>query len=151
MEIRKYIPSDCSELIELFRNTVTNINAKDYSKAQISAWLSSPNINPVQWNLSLMEHTTFVAIEDNQIVGFSDIDSKGYLDRLYVHQDWQGKGIASSLLTEIKKVHPGMIITHASITAKPFFEKKGFTVIKEQQVERQGILLTNYVMNYIPD
>ena len=29
---------------------------------------------------------------------------------------------------------------------RPFFEKRGYRVVKEQQVERQGILLTNYVM-----
>ena len=34
----------------------------------------------------------------------------------------------------------------ASITARPFFEKRGYRVIREQQVERKGILLTNYVM-----
>ena len=41
---------------------------------------------------------------------------------------------------------PGNIRTHASITAKPFFQKRGYKVTKEQQVERQGILLTNFVM-----
>ncbi len=27
-----------------------------------------------------------------------------------------------------------------------FFEKRGFKTIKEQQVERQGIFLTNFIM-----
>lgn len=40
------------------------------------------------------------------------------------------------------------IVTHASITTKPFFEKRGYRVIREQQVERQGIFLTNFVMKY---
>jgi putative acetyltransferase len=38
------------------------------------------------------------------------------------------------------------IVTHASVTARPFFEKRGYKVVKEQQVERQGIFLTNFVM-----
>lgn len=42
-----------------------------------------------------------------------------------------------------KKVN---ITTHASITAKPFFEKRGYIVVKEQQIERQGIFLTNFIM-----
>jgi len=33
-----------------------------------------------------------------------------------------------------------------SITAKPFFEKKGYEVLKKQSVERKGVLLTNYRM-----
>ena len=38
------------------------------------------------------------------------------------------------------------LTTHASITARPFFEKRGYTVVREQQVERRGELLTNFVM-----
>ena len=38
------------------------------------------------------------------------------------------------------------IITHASITAKTFFEQRGYKVIKGQQVIMNGISLTNYVM-----
>lgn len=34
----------------------------------------------------------------------------------------------------------------SSITAKPFFEKRGYIVIKEQTVERFGVELRNYVM-----
>ena len=38
------------------------------------------------------------------------------------------------------------LTTHASITARPFFEKRGYHAVKEQQVEREGIFLTNFVM-----
>lgn len=34
---------------------------------------------------------------------------------------------------------------HASITAMPFFEKRGYKVIREQHVERSGVILANYV------
>ena len=40
----------------------------------------------------------------------------------------------------------GDVVTHASITARPFFEKRGYRVVKEQQVERNGVFLTNFVM-----
>ena len=39
-----------------------------------------------------------------------------------------------------------VVTTHASITARPFFEKRGYHVVKEQQVERRGVVLINYVM-----
>lgn len=38
------------------------------------------------------------------------------------------------------------IVTHASITAKGFFEKRGYKVLKKQQVEREGIYLINFIM-----
>lgn len=45
-----------------------------------------------------------------------------------------------------QRVNANKIITHASITAKTFFEQRGYRVIKGQQVIRNGISLTNYVM-----
>ena len=43
-------------------------------------------------------------------------------------------------------MHAPKITVHASITARTFFEKRGYRVLREQQVERQGVLLTNYEM-----
>ena len=74
------------------------------------------------------------------------IDETGYLDRLYVHTDYQGKGIATAICNRLEWAVRKDIVTHASITARPFFEKRGYKVVKEQQVERQGIFLTNFVM-----
>ena len=92
-----------------------------------------------------MRDNTLVAIENSIIVGFGDIDSTGYLDRLYVHKDYQKQGIASALCDKLENGFT-KITTHASITAKPFFLHRGYKVVKEQQVERNGIFLTNYVM-----
>lgn len=41
------------------------------------------------------KHYTVVAVENNIIVGFGDIDKTVYFDRLFVHKDYQNQGIAS--------------------------------------------------------
>ena len=106
-----------------------------------------PELNDLkQWNQSLKEHFTLVAVCDGIIVGFGDIDASGYLDRLFVHANYQGQGIATAICNILEASVVGNIITHSSITAKTFFEKRGFSTVKEQQVERQGIFLTNFVM-----
>lgn len=145
MILRKYEPSDCPEMAELFYNTVHTVNAKDYTKEQLDAWASG-TVDLDAWNRSFLEHETVVAVEDDRIVGFGDMDSTGYLDRLYVHADAQKKGVAAAICDELERTVKGKIVTHASITARPFFEKRGYIVIKEQQVERKGVLLTNFVM-----
>ncbi len=100
-----------------------------------------------KWNQSLLEHYTLIAVESNRIVGFGDIDKTGYLDRLYIHKDYQRKGIAAALCDRLEQTNNiTKIITHASITAKGFFEKRRYSVIKQQQVKREGIILINYVM-----
>ena len=99
------------------------------------------------WDHSFREHYTLVAIEDGKLAGFGDMDESGYLDRLYIHKDFQKRGIAAALCDRLeKRFAVPEIVTHASITARPFFEKRGYRVRKAQQVERKGVFLTNYVM-----
>ena len=146
MIVRKYRPSDVIEVTDLFYDTVHAVNKKDYTKEQLAVWANG-KVDLAKWNKSLMEHYSLVAIENGVLVGFGDIDKTGYVDRLYIHKDYQGKRIASVLCDELENmVQCDGLTTHASITAKPFFEKRGYIVVAEQQVERQGVFLTNYIM-----
>lgn len=88
MIIREYNAEDCAEITELFYNTVHTVNAKDYSKKQLDVWANG-KADIEKWNKSLLEHYSLVAVEDGVIIGFGDIDKTGYLDRLYVHKDYQ--------------------------------------------------------------
>nr|WP_330420547.1 GNAT family N-acetyltransferase [Roseburia sp. AM59-24XD] len=65
---------------------------------------------------------------------------------MFVHKDNQRKGIATAICNQLEQFVEGNITTHASITARPFFEKRGYKVVMEQQAERRGVFLTNYVM-----
>ena len=145
MLIRKYMPQDCAEIAELFYNTVHTVNAKDYTKEQLNVWATG-KVDLTQWNESFCSHFAVVAIEDDKIVGFGDIDQSGYLDRLYVHKDYQHKGVGSAICDTLERAVQGNIVTHASITAKPFFESRGYKVEKQQTVTRSGVQLTNFVM-----
>ena len=146
MDIRRYEPSDCKHLAELFYQTVHCVNAKDYTEAQLNAWADG-SVDLAEWNESFLDHYTVVAILNGIIAGFGDIDHTGYLDRLYVHKDYQSQGIATAICNELEQAFDvDKITVHASITAKPFFEHRGYKVLKEQQVVRKGIFLTNYIM-----
>ena len=145
MQLRRYKQSDCRELAELFYNTVHTVSAADYNNEQLNAWATG-HVDLEAWNKSLLEHYSIVAVDNGIIVGFGDIDQTGYLDRLYVHADYQGRGIATAICNKLEQSVSGKIVTHASVTAKPFFEKRGYKVIKEQSVERHGVFLTNFVM-----
>lgn len=134
-------------MAELFYNTVHTVNARDYTSEQLDAWADG-NPDLVKWDQSFQAHETLIAAEDGRITGFADMDRTGYLDRLYVHSEYQGQGIATLLCDLLEELTEGDVITvHASITAKPFFEHRGYRTVKRQQVERRGILLTNYIMD----
>ena len=141
MILRAYRGSDLPAILSLFRDTVHTVCARDYTRSQLDAWAPA-ELDAAAWDASLLAHHTLVAEENGVIVGFADLGSDGYLDRLYVHRDWQGRGVATALCDAL----PDARSTHASITARPFFEKRGWHVVREQQVERRGVLLTNFVM-----
>ena len=144
--IREYNTKDCEEIAALFYDTVHTVNAKDYTKEQLAVWATG-EVDIETWNRSFLEHYTLVAVEEDRIIGFGDITEDGYLDRLYVHKDFQHRAVATAICDMLETYYSTKILkTHASITARPFFEKRGYQVIKEQQVERNGILLINFVM-----
>ncbi|MCI8299475.1 MAG: GNAT family N-acetyltransferase [Lachnospiraceae bacterium] len=145
MVIREYQPTDCKEILRLFYDTVHSVNLKDYAEEQLAVWATGKE-DQEEWNRSLLGHYSLVAIADEIVIGFGDIDQSGYLDRLYIHRDYQRKGTASAICNKLEQTVIGKIVTHASVTARPFFEKRGYKVINEQQVERKGIVLKNYVM-----
>lgn len=149
MIIREYIPSDCESMARLFYDTVHTINAEHYTKEQLDAWATG-NIDMKVWNCSFLEHDTLVAEIEDVIVGFSDMDKNGYLDKLYIHKDYQRKGIAAALINKLEqragKAGVSSFETYASITARPFFEKQGYMVVAENKAIRCGIELINYKM-----
>lgn len=94
-----------------------------------------------------MNHHTVIAVQDDQIVDFGDMDVSGYLDRLFVHKDHQGEGIATAICDKLEGFMAGKrITTFASLTAIPFFLHRRYHVVRKQEVERNGVLLTNCLM-----
>lgn len=146
MIIRKYRPEDLPEILKLFYDTVHSVCKADYTPAQIDAWApAAPDTE--RWRASLEKHYALVALDEGAIAGFGDIDETGYLDRLYVHKDYIRRGAGGALLYELENAYPVTeITTHASITAKPFFEAKGYVAVMEQRVTRRGVTMTNFVM-----
>ncbi|HCL4444930.1 TPA: GNAT family N-acetyltransferase [Clostridium botulinum] len=152
MNIRMYQSEDCREIVELFYNTVHSINSRDYNNAQLDVW-ASKEIDIDSWDKSFSQHYSIVAEESDVIIGFGDLDATGYLDRLYVHKDYQGISVATTIANELERYaqenHISIVTTNASITAKPFFKRQGYEVVKEQFVERNGQFLKNFIMKKV--
>ena len=146
MLIRKYKISDCEKLFKLFYDTVHSVNLEDYTQEQVNVW-APIDTDMNLWNEKFLKTYTVVALNNDIIIGFGNIDKTGYLDMLFVHKDYQRKHIASFICSHLKKAFDFSEITvHASITSKSFFEKRGYKLIQKQEVKKQGISLENYIM-----
>ena len=144
MEIRPYRTDDCPALAELFFHTVHTVNRRDYTQTEVEAWADGC-VDIGRWNQTFLASRTLVAVVDGQITGFANIHPSGYLDMLYVHRDFQCRGIATALCSALETGF-SHVITHASRTAKPFFLQRGYRLLRSQQVERHGVWLENFIM-----
>ena len=149
MKLRAYRPEDLTEIAQLFYDTIHAVNARDYSREQVQAWAGGRE-HFLCRNDFFLSLYTIVAVDGGRIVGYGNIDDTGYLDHLFVHKDFQGLHIATAICDELERHalaqgHKAVTV-NASITAKPFFEKRGYETVKKQQVTVRGVSLTNYSM-----
>lgn len=151
--LKPYAEADAHFLAAIYFNTIHNINCKDYSPEQINAWAPKESVDTGRWIAKWKKLSPFVATINDKIVGFAEFEDNGHIDCFYCHHEYQGCGVGTTLLNHIeskaRKNKINKIFAEVSITAKPFFEAKGFTVTKEQLVEIRGAKLTNFVMEKI--
>ena len=137
---------------KLYVDTIKAVCINDYNSEQIAVWTSSVE-NAERWDKVLKNQLVIVAEKNNKMVGYGTLDNGNYIDFFYIHKDFQRQGIADHILQQIesqarKRGHL-ILSSDVSITAKPFFEKKGFKVLKEQKNIKKGVELINYKMEKV--
>lgn len=147
--LRPYTPGDAPVVVRLFRETVRTVNRKDYSDEQVRAW-APDEIDERAWPASFERNFAVVAEEGGRVVGLGEVEDNGHVGRFYVHAQTQGRGIGTAILAalegEARRGGLGRLFTEASITARPFFEARGFVVISPQVVVCRGVEFINYRM-----
>ncbi len=149
MEIRVAEKNDLSTIQHMCADTIAAVCSTDYNQDQIEVWISGIENTP-RWNDNLLGQYILVAEYDGEITGFISLKNGYYIDYLYIHADYQHQGIAKRLYKAIEEKalleNQSRLMADVSITAKPFFERIGFKIIRQQQVKLKGIELTNYKM-----
>jgi putative acetyltransferase len=128
---------------------VREIASRDYTASQIREW-APDRIDEIGFGQKCASRPTWVAEIEGRIVGFSDLEPDGHVDMLYVHPEFQRRGVARALLKHIEATARAAVLrrlyTEASITARPVFEAMGYRTIVPQTVTIRGVSMRNYRM-----
>ncbi len=100
--VRDVKPEDLEHLVSLFQETVRAVNTRDYMAEQIEVWAPPHAHHQHERWQSMLGNKALVAEIAGVIVGFADLTHDGYLDRLFVHKDYQRCGIARLLVEKLE-------------------------------------------------
>jgi len=147
--IRQYRAADTSALAALFRASARSVPTHHYTASQARAWASTL-ADEAGFGERCARKSTWIAEIEARIAGFSDLEADGHIDLLYVHPDFQRRGVARALLEHIESTARERsllrLYTEASITARPVFAARGFRVIAPGTVTVGGESMINYRM-----
>lgn len=146
--IRPATTSDAAALAELFRRAVKHISNSHYSEQEKNAWLQGAD-NADFWQQRIDGGNVRVATHNGHVLGFIEYQPEhNHLNCLYTDPRYQRQGIATALLNAVlPSADSGKTITvDASKAAAAFFQNQGFVLQHENQIPRNGLVLTNYRM-----
>jgi putative acetyltransferase len=145
--IRAYRPTDLDAVISIFLAAIRETASRDYTPAQIDAWAQADRDG---WAVRRLSRPTWVAVIDESAVGFTDLEPDGHLDMMFVRPAHQCVGVATALFNTVEAAARSQglprIFTEASITARPFFERQGLSVVSAELVGERGPQMRIYRM-----
>jgi len=147
--IRRDRDSDTEDVARIYRRAILEGTAARYDERQRRAWAGHGG-DARRWRRRMADLETWVAVADGSVVGFMSLRADGNLDLAFIQPEWMGRGVGLALYEplEAHARHLGMtrLDAEASYLAKPFFIRRGWQVLAEQQVACRGVLITNFLM-----
>ena len=129
LALRPFLPADAPVLREIFRDSIEDLTADDYTEAQQEAWASAADDLGV-FKAKLSAQLTLVATLEGLPVGFASLEGKDKIDMLYVHPAATGQGVGAMLVDALEKLAgargTAKLPVDASDSARGFFEKRGY-------------------------
>lgn len=154
MRIRCYRDDDAQATLRVFQRAVRQTADADHSPEQVAAW-APHEVDLAAWSQRRQASVTLLAVFEERVAGFTDLDACGYVDMLFVDPDFARRGVASTLISAV--IHLAQqrgiatLTTSASLTARPFFERQAFLVTDERHPVIRQVTFTNFGMRHDVD
>lgn len=149
LALRPFLPADAPLLAEIFRASVEDMGADDYTEAQVAAWASAAD-DEAAFGQRLGTQLTLVATMDGSPIGFASLKGVDEIDMLYVHPVAAAEGAATMLLNALERLAfargAARLTVEASDSAHDFFRRHGFTDQRRNTVAHGGEWLANTTM-----
>jgi putative acetyltransferase len=149
LAMRPLLPSDVPLLAEIFRASIEELTADDYSEAQQAAWVETADDLEV-FAQRLAGALTLVATFGGSAIGFASLADNARIDMLYVHPAAAGQGAGAMLCDALERLAAARgtkeLSVEASDTARSFFERRGFAAQRRNTVFLAGEWLANTTM-----
>ncbi len=149
LAMRPMLPTDVPMLAEIFRASIEELSADDYTETQQEAWASAAD-DEEEFGARLAGELTLVATVDGRALGFASLADNKRIDMLYVHPVVAGQGAAAMLCDALEKLATARgakeLNVDASDTARGFFERRGFVAKTRNTVSLAGEWLANTTM-----
>jgi putative acetyltransferase len=137
LALRPYLPADALLLAEIFRASVEELTAEDYSEAQRAVWAAIAD-DEAAFAERLAQELTLVATIGGSVVGFVSLKGADELDLIYVHPAVAGQGIGAMLCDAVERLAAGRgaprLVVDASDSARGFFERRGYVAQQRNTV-----------------
>jgi putative acetyltransferase len=137
LALRPYLPDDAPLLAEIFRTSIEQLTAEDYSEAQRGVWEAAADDEDA-FGARLAKELTLVATVGGSVVGFVSLKGVEQIDLLYVHPAVAGQGIGAMLCDAVERLAGGRgtprLLADASDTARGFFEHRGYVAQRRNTV-----------------
>jgi putative acetyltransferase len=150
MHERPYELTDLPGIIAVYTASIHGLAAPFYSPEELAAWAPATH-DTARWQQRLGRVHTVVAECEGVLAGFVSYRDDGYLDLLFTHPTFARRGVATRLCLRVeaalRAVGASKIFTHASLAARPFFDRQGFNVDGEEAVECRGSYLRRFAMH----
>jgi putative acetyltransferase len=147
--LRPFLPADAPLLREIFRDSIEELTADDYTEAQQQAWASAAD-DTAGFGKKLAGELTLIATLEGSPVGFASLEGKDKIDMLYVHPAAVGQGVGAMLVDALEKLAgsrgASRLIIDVSDSARGFFEKRGYVAQQRNSVSLGDEWLANTTM-----
>ena len=134
--IRRATQRDRESIWNVHIRAIQEVCKSHYSQKEIEDW--SEALKPTRYNEPIRRGSFFVAVDDNVIVGFGNLNQdSGEIEAVYVAPEYVRRGVGREILQALESVARDVGLTvlrlSSSLNAVQFYENAGY---RRQQQRR---------------